>query len=135
MRIVVDTNVLVSGVLNPHGAPGRIVDAMLSEAFTLLYDDRIHSEYSEVLQRPAFGFRRVDVETLLEFVETAGERISTLPAAVVLPDPADLPFLEVAMSGQADALVTGNVRHFRPRRGQHRVDVVAPADFLRRYLQ
>lgn len=41
MRVVVDTNVLVSGVLNPHGPPGRIVDAILAETLTALYDDRM----------------------------------------------------------------------------------------------
>ena len=135
MRIVLDTNVLVSGLLNPHGAPGRIVEAMLSETFMALYDDRMLSEYAEVLQRPDFGLRRSDVEILLEFVETAGERISALPAALVLPDAGDLPFLEVAISGKADALVTGNLKHFKPRRGQHKIQIVAPSDFLRRYLQ
>src|SRR5512140_1181254 len=109
MRIVPDTNVLVSGLLNPHGAPGRIVEAMLSGAFTVLYDDRTLSEYAEVLQRPVFGLRGSEVEVVLEFVEFAGERISALPTALVLPDATDLPFLEVAISGNADALITGNL--------------------------
>lgn len=133
MRVVVDTNVLVSGTLNPHGAPGRIVDALLAEAITALHDDRILSEYREVLLRPAFGFRRSDVEALLDFLESAGEHVSAEPLALVLPDPDDLPFLEVATSGSADALITGNVRHFKPRRGQVRVAITTPADFLRRY--
>lgn len=135
MRIVIDTNVLVSGLLNPHGAPGRIVEALLLGTFTLLYDDRILSEYGEVLPRPAFGLHRSDVEMLLDAITTEGERISALPAALVLPDETDLPFLEVAISGQADALVTGNIRHFKPRRGRHDVNLVSPADFLRRYMQ
>jgi putative PIN family toxin of toxin-antitoxin system len=54
MRVVVDTNVMVSGVLNPHGPPGRIVNALLTETITVLHDDRILSEYREVLLRPTF---------------------------------------------------------------------------------
>lgn len=132
MRAVIDTNVLVSGIINPHRPPGRIVDAILSETITVLYDDRILSEYREVLIRPIFGFDRTDVETILDFIEAAGEHISAKAVAFILPDPTDLPFLEVAVAGVADALVTGNVKHFKPKRGQHNVDVCTPAQFLRR---
>jgi putative PIN family toxin of toxin-antitoxin system len=133
MRVVIDTNVIVSGILSPHGSPGRIVSALLSEAITALHDERILSEYREVLLRPAFGFSSSDVEVVLDFVESAGEHVSAEPLSLILPDRNDLPFLEVASSGGADALVTGNIKHFRPRRGQHSVLVIAPADFLRRY--
>lgn len=72
----------------------------------LLHDDRILSEYRDVLLRPKFGFSRSDVEVLLDFVESAGEHISAEPLSLT-PDPNDLPFLEVATSGSADALITG----------------------------
>jgi putative PIN family toxin of toxin-antitoxin system len=134
MRVVIDTNVMVSGILNPHGPPGRIVNALLSESITVLHDDRILSEYREVLLRPTFGFSRSDVEVLLDFVESAGEHVSAEPLSLVLPDPNDLPFLEVATSGAADALITGNIKHFKPRRGQHSVLVTTPADFLRHHV-
>ncbi len=133
MRVVVDTNVIVSGVLNPHGSPGRIVNALLTETITVLHDDRILSEYREVLLRPTFAFPRSDVEILVDFVESAGEYVSAKPLSLLLPDPNDLPFLEVATSGAVDALITGNIKHFKPRRGQHSVLVITPADFLRRY--
>lgn len=133
MRVVIDTNVIVSGILNPHGSPGRIVNALLSQAITVLHDDRILSEYRDVLLRPKFGFSRSDVEVLLDFVESAGEHTSAEPLSLTLPDPNDLPFLEEATSGSADALITGNMKHFKPRRGQHDVLVITPADLLRRY--
>lgn len=131
MRVVIDTNVLVSGIINPHGAPGRIVDALLAQRISLLFDDRMMDEYREVLLRPAFSFPRADVDTLLDFIEFASERISAVAAAgVLLPDADDLPFLEVAIAGSADALVTGNVKHFRPTRGRHDVLICSPAGFL-----
>jgi putative PIN family toxin of toxin-antitoxin system len=130
MRVVIDTNVLVSGVINPHGPPGRIVDAVLAEAITVLYDDRLLSEYRAVLLRPVFGFPRTSVDTLVDFIELAGESVVAAHLSVVLPDPTDLPFLEVAAGGQAAALITGNVKHFKPRRGRHGVHVCTPADFL-----
>jgi putative PIN family toxin of toxin-antitoxin system len=133
MRVVIDTNVIVSGVLNPHGPPGRIVNALLSETVTILHDDRFLSEYREVLLRPTFGFARSDVEGLLDFVESVGEHVSAEPLSLVLPDPDDLPFLEVAISGAAGALITGNIRHFKPRGGRHSALVTTPADFLRHW--
>lgn len=127
-----DANVLVSGVINPHGPPGRIVDAALAGAFTVLLDDRIMSEYRAVLMRPAFGFRRADIDALLDFIEVAGEPTVARRLTVVLPDAADLPFLEVAAGGHADTLITGNIKHFKPRRGYHDVHVCTPAAFVAR---
>ena len=132
MRVVIDTNVLVSGVINPHGAPGRLVEAVLAEALTVLYDDRIMSEYRAVLRRPAFGFHRADVDALLGFIDMTGELAPAPHLAVVLPDPTDLPFLEVAAAGHADALITRNGKHFKPRRGRHDVDICTPGAFVER---
>jgi putative PIN family toxin of toxin-antitoxin system len=132
MRVVVDTNVLVSGVLNPYGPPGRILDAIVAETFTLLYDNRILGEHRDVLARPVFGFRSTEIDPLIDFIEVAGEPILGQSLTVVLSDPTDLPFLEVAAAGHADALVTGNTRHFKPRRGSHDVTVCTPVDFLAR---
>lgn len=129
MRIVLDTNVLVSGLLNPHGAPGRIVDLLTSGDLVLLHDDRIIDEYAQVLARPRFRFGRADVSALLGFIEWSGEAVVARPLDVVLPDPDDLPFLEVAVAGEADALVSGNTRHFKPTHGKHRVEVYDPARF------
>jgi putative PIN family toxin of toxin-antitoxin system len=132
MRAVVDTNVLVSGLINPRGAPGRIVDHLLAGAFTALYDDRVLSEYRAVLVRPVFGFRAADVDTLIDAIERDGEAVVTTVWAGTLPDPTDVPFLEVALAGRADALVTGNARHFRPILGRHAISIITPAAFLAR---
>ncbi|HWG49274.1 MAG TPA: putative toxin-antitoxin system toxin component, PIN family [Candidatus Acidoferrales bacterium] len=129
MRVVIDTNVLVSGIINPHGPPGRVIDFVVSLILTPLYDDRILSEYRDVLLRPVFGFRRNDVYALLDFVEFAGEHITAGPVSVVLSDPSDLPFVEVAIAGSADALVTGNTKHFTPAR-RHGVSLLTPAALL-----
>ena len=132
MRVVIDTNVLVSGTLNPHGSPGRVLDAAMSRSLRLLYDDRILSEYRSVLLRPRFGFSRDYVEALTDFLTFTGEAIAAGPLRVILPDPSDVPFLEVAATGHAEALVTGNARHFKPIRGRHGVFICSPASLIER---
>ena len=132
MRVVVDTNVLVSAFMNPDGAPRRIVDLLLARAFVILHDDRILGEYWEVLLRPRFAFDPGEVFLLLDFVEHAGEYVAAERLNVLLRDSTDLPFLEVAAGGNADALITGNLRDFKPSRGHHSVTISSPADFLLR---
>lgn len=125
---------LVSGIISPHGPPGQIVDAILSAAVIVLHDDRILGEYREVLTRPAFGFEPNRIDVLLDYIQSNGEHISARQIDVDLPDLTDLPFLEVAIAGQAAALITGNMKHFQPRRGRHQIYVCMPADFIRRLL-
>ena len=83
-----------------------------------------------MLARPRFGFARDDVGTLLAYVRMHGELVVAPPLDVDLPDPDDLPFLEVAAAAGAQAVVTGNARHFLPRRGAHGVEVWSPAKLL-----
>lgn len=132
MRVVVDTNVLVSAFRKPPSVPGRVLDLVLTRALVVLYDNRILEEYAEVLSRPRFAFDPQDIALFLDFVDHAGECVATHALDLTLPDPTDLPFLEVAASGRADALITGNLRDFRPVRGRHSVMISSPADFLLR---
>jgi uncharacterized protein len=132
MRVVIDTNVLVSGIINPHGAPGRLLDAVLARALLVLHDDRIMDEYRQVLRRPAFHFAQGSIDSLLDFIETCGEHVSTREIGVVLPDPTDLPFLEVAVLGNADALITGNLKHFKPKMGRYKLNVCPPNEFVKK---
>ena len=128
MRVVLDTNVLVSGLLSESGPPGLILDMAEGGRLSVLYDDRVMAEYRDVLGRPHFPFRAEAVAAILALFVEKGERVEPVPLAVELPDPDDLPFLEVAVAGRADALVTGNGRHFPPARCA--VPVLSPAAFL-----
>ena len=130
MRIVLDTNVLVSALLSPHGSPARILDLVLNHKVQLLVDDRIVDEYRDVLLRPKFTFAPEDVASLLSSLETAAEKVTAELAQLTLTDPDDLPFAEVAIAAGADALVTGNPRHFLDSKLRQRVRVLTPAAFL-----
>ncbi|MBN2385636.1 MAG: putative toxin-antitoxin system toxin component, PIN family [Anaerolineales bacterium] len=132
MRIVLDTNMLVSGLHNPDGTPGRIVDLVMGGRIQLLYDDRILGEYLDVLARPELEIDSSLARAVVGYIRLAGERVTALPLpADTLPDPDDLPFAEVAASGAADALVTGNTKHFARWKEQGN-SVLSPAQFLER---
>ena len=110
MRVVLDTNVLVSAFLSPDGAPAQLLTFALAGELTLLFDDRILAEYAEVLRRPRFGLDEADVALVLRQLEADGERIDPTRSTLDLPDESDRPFLDVAVTGAADALITGNTR-------------------------
>ena len=132
MRVVLDTNIVVSALLSPHGAPAKVVRLAIRGDLVPLYDERIVAEYRDVLGRPKFGFNPADIADVVRQLERAGELVLAQPLAVELPDPDDLPFIEVAAAGSADALVTGNPRHFYPRRGDLAIVIASPGQPLTR---
>lgn len=136
MRIVLDTNVLVSGLLNPHGPPGRIVDLILAGELAIVYDDRVLAEYAEVLSRPRFGFDPHDVEHVLDLTENEGAPAVVAPLDPPdLPDPDDLPFLELAAAVEPHLLVTGNTRHLPPETRPDHVRVESPREFVAQWMR
>ena len=129
MRVVVDTHVLVSGLISPFGPPGIIVGLVARGTLHLCHDGRILAEYREVLERPAFAFRSRDVGTLLSRIAANGVPLAPSPLADRLPDAGDQPFLEAAVAANAAFLVTGNLKHFPPG-SRNGVRVVSPREFL-----
>ena len=122
---VLDTNVIVSGVLNPHGYPGRLVDAIIAGTLRLTLDDRILTEYREVLARPKFGIPRAQLEAVLSLF-LRQDVVTPQPLTTDLPDPDDLPFLEAAQLATDKTLVTGNAKHF-PKPKRRGATILSPA--------
>lgn len=129
MIIVLDTNVLVSGLITPFGSSGEIVRMVSAGKLILEYDSRILSEYREVLNRPKFQFDRDLVEAILELIKRTGQIISASPLKKELPDPDDAPFLEVAIEGESEFLVTGNKSHY-PAKYRKGIRVLSPSEFI-----
>ncbi len=124
---VLDTNVLVSGILSAHGPPGRLLDAVLARRLRLAIDDRIVAEYRSVLLRPKF---KIDPADLAQFWEILPfQKHVTVSPTIELSasEPADTKFLEVANATASKILVTGNIKHF-PRKSRGHVRVLSPAD-------
>ena len=108
---VLDTNVLISGLLSPFGPPGRLVDALLARHLQIAIDDRIEAEYREVLARPRLDIpavRRAAVQAVFQFQY----HVTASPWSGSAPPDQDVMFLEVALQTSARTLVTGTLRHF-----------------------
>ena len=130
MNVVIDTNVFISGLLNPDGEPARVLNLFLQGKLILLHDNRIISEYEDVLKRPKFAFAPHQVGPLLEFIRSEGVHVVADPSPVVFRDKDDQAFYEVALSGGASHLITGNRRHNPPGKM-----VKTPSEFLHIYLR
>lgn len=134
MLVVLDTNVLVSGLMSETGKPGKIIDLALDNRFQLAYDDRILGEYEDVLARPQLRIAPTRARAVIAHLELTGQFIEAAPlSADGFADPDDLPFAEVFITANAHALVTGNLRHFAPLVEQG-LAVFSPAQFLEQFF-
>lgn len=135
MRTVVDTNVLVSGLIKPGGTAGRVVDRLREGRFLLLYSRATLDELVDVLARPwlkeKYGVRTVDVESFLKLVLVRGEEVVPGRTLRRCRDPKDDTFLELAVAGRAEVLVSGDddLRSLDPFEG---IPIVDPNAFLAR---
>ena len=130
MKAVVDTNVLVSGLINLQHPPGRIVDQIRTRTLQLTVDDRILAEYQSVLlgKRLRKWVGEEDARDLLVFLFLDSERVVSTVHVQGLSDLGDVPFLEVAITAKVP-LVTGNVKHF-PEQLRRSCSVMTPAEFM-----
>lgn len=133
VRIILDTNVLVSGLLSPFGTCGEIARMLTSRDLTLCVDARIVLEYEEVLSRPKLAMDTAKVDSLMEYINHSALFFPTVPLDQPLPDPDDTPFLEVAVAAGADCLVTGNLKHY-PKSCRAGIPVLSPAQFLKYFV-
>lgn len=124
LRVVLDTNILVSGLLSAHGNPAQIVNALKSRRFHLFYSAEIVSEYRDVLYRARLGISAKDADALLEAILNIGFPVLPKVSYISLPDESDRVFYDTAKTARA-YLVTGNAKHY-----PQEPFIVAPAQFL-----
>jgi uncharacterized protein len=131
MRLVVDTNVIVSALLKPGSVPDRALTAIWKLG-TVLFDDRIADEYRAVLERPKFrAIDRQRVDDFLATLRARGVHLGEVPAWTgAMTDEDDRVFVEAAVAGRADAIVTGNIRDYPSGLG---FEVLPPATLLARF--
>ena len=129
-ELVLDTNVLISGMLSPQKPPGQLVDLVRASVLRLVVDDRILREYRMVLRRPSFDrYLTLDSrEWIIAFLEMDSPRVLSTRSIKGLPDPNDTCFLEVAEVAGCP-LVIGNLKHF-PKVLCGSVETLSPREFI-----
>jgi len=129
VKVVIDTNVIVSGLLKPFSPSGEIVRMVADGKIQICYDARILLEYDQVLRREKFGFDPSLVAILMDLIKEIGLCFTGSPLKIHLPDQADEMFVEAASDSQCRILITGNGKHF-PQKACGNVKVLTPREFL-----
>ena len=110
IRIVIDTNIWVSSLLNPHGFPAKIRKSFEEGVFTVIVSDTMLEELAEVLNRPRiknkYGILEKDIKELLILIEERSEHVLITGNINICRDKDDNAVIETAIKGQAFFLVT-----------------------------
>ena len=112
LRLVIDTNVVVSAALKPEGLQRTVVLLAMTKPARWYVSDPIVSEYGMVLARPEPKIRRSIRQQLLQLINNHTRMVTPSRVPQVTSDPDDDIFVECADAARADYLVTGNQRHF-----------------------
>mgnify|MGYP001377213276 CR=1 FL=1 len=133
MRAVLDTNVFISGVFF-SGPPHQILLAWKEGEVKLLVSASILDEYHRVAHELAYKYPAIDLRPFLDLLTLHAEVVEpvSLPP-VVLDDPSDDMFLECAVAGGADCMVSGD-RHLLGMSAYKGIPIVKPRDFVQEFL-
>ena len=112
LRLVIDTNAVVSAALKPEGLQRTVVLLAMTKPARWYVSDAIMSEYTTVLARPEFKIRRSLRQQLLQLIKNHARVVTPSRPLQVTSDPGDDMFIECADAARADYLLTGNQRHF-----------------------
>ena len=133
MRVVLDTGVLISGLIRPSGAVGNVLHALRDGRFTAIYSTPMVLEIIDVLGRQQFRSKyhvqAEDITALIDLLRLRGELVAPKQTVTACRDPKDNKFLEAALAGEADAIVTGDddLIVLNPFEG---IEIVRPAEFI-----
>jgi putative PIN family toxin of toxin-antitoxin system len=133
MRAVVDTNILVRAIIRPHGTVGPLLLRLRHGEYTLLYAQSLLEELVDVLNRPRicekYQLTDQDIQTVVSLILLRGEAVTPTERITACRDPQDDKFLEVAVAGEADVIVSGDqdLLTLHPFVG---IPILPPAAFL-----
>jgi putative PIN family toxin of toxin-antitoxin system len=113
IRVVLDTNVIVSALLVPSGTQASVLLLALgSDEIELYVSSPILSEYTKVLHRPRFKLQPSRINSALSEIRKIGHMVAPTQTLSVSSHESDNRFIECAQAAEADYFVTGNIRHF-----------------------
>lgn len=114
MQVVIDTNIIVSALLNTKGSCYVFLDRVFAGTYDVVVSEDIISEYDDVLRRSQFGFDKEDVDFIIKWFRDNALMVevnenSYRPDEVI--DEKDIPFYVTAKATKS-RLVTGNIKHY-----------------------
>ena len=127
MKLVIDCNVFVSAALGSKACQQVIEKAVLH--CDIFYSDDILREISDTFLKPKLRHAEAEGQCLLKQLEVIGIRVDPQPCHICLPDPDDEIYLSVAIYAKADAVITGNIKHF-PHKKCRNIRILTPRNFL-----
>jgi putative PIN family toxin of toxin-antitoxin system len=129
IKAVIDTNILVSALLSPGGKPSQVMQMVFDGRIFPVVSKAVLEEYQGVLSRKKFGFSAADLNAFLFFMgKDVFECVDSSGFHDNVPED-DIIFIAAAVSGGADFIITGNIKHF-PGKKYGNARVVTPAEFL-----
>jgi putative PIN family toxin of toxin-antitoxin system len=128
MRVVLDTNVFISAVMG--GRLGVIIDEWKAEKFKLIVTDAIAREYLEVINRPKFGILMDEIIAVTDYLLQIAEFVTPEEEILVIfADPTDNKFIEAAVAGRVNYIVSGDGHLFEL--GSFReIPIITARDFI-----
>ncbi len=112
MRVVIDTNILIRAVIRPQGTVGPVLLRLRQGEYTLLYSWESLEELIDVLNRPRirdkYHLTDQDIQTVVGLILVRGEGVAPTERITTCRDPKDDKFLEIAVAGEADLIVSGD---------------------------
>ncbi|MCX6037954.1 MAG: putative toxin-antitoxin system toxin component, PIN family [Chloroflexi bacterium] len=112
MRSVIDTGVLVSALIRRQGTTGEVLRLLRDGQFTAVYSTDILVEIIDVLGRPAlrakYHIEPDDIRVVINVIRLRGDLVITTRKVTACRDPKDDKFLEAALAGKADAIISGD---------------------------
>ena len=129
MKVVLDTNVIVSAMLSPAGTPAQVLANVLNGKIIIVYDNSVLTEYIRVLGREKFNLNKGLSELIIEYIVKEGEFRTASPVKRKFSHEDDKKFYALFKSGGIDYLITGNIKHFPKEKG-----IVSPKVFVEKEL-
>jgi putative PIN family toxin of toxin-antitoxin system len=112
VRLVIDTNVLISAALKPDSLQRTVFLLAITKPARLYVSTPILEEYEDVLGRPELGIRKGTRQQLIQLIKNHSYTVTPSRPLNVTSDPDDNIFIECADAARADFLITGNQKHF-----------------------
>lgn len=133
LRVVLDTNVIISGLISPKGPPAGILKALKAGHFVLVTSQEVNDEVLGVMDRPSLRDKYGLADHMFDIAFILWEQaevIADLPKIKASKDPKDDKFLETALGGLAHYLVTGDIKDLLNLKEYQGIRIVSPKQFL-----